>query len=159
MRKLQVDGVTLNKENGQAGLPALRGLAALATCRPIIVIDSREQEPLAFSHLEFVTSSLYSGDYSVAGLEHLFTVERKSIEDIVACCMGPNRSRFERELCRLRGYRFKRLLIIGCREDITTGRLTRGFKSVPPSHVLVPPCKSREAFSGVKRDLMDILIL
>lgn len=34
----------------------------------------------------------------------------------------PNRERFARELHRLRGYRFKRLLIIGTREDIAAGR-------------------------------------
>jgi hypothetical protein len=31
-------------------------------------------------------------------LENLFTVERKSLEDIVGCCMGFNRDRFERGL-------------------------------------------------------------
>jgi hypothetical protein len=36
--------------------------------------------------------------------------------------MNSNRDRFERELHRLRGYRFKRVLIIGSREDITAGR-------------------------------------
>jgi hypothetical protein len=36
--------------------------------------------------------------------------------------MNSSRDRFERELHRLRGYRFKRVLIIGCRDDIAAGR-------------------------------------
>lgn len=56
------------------------------------------------------------------GIEELFAVERKSIDDLVGCCMGENRSRFERELHRLRGFRFKRLLIIGSRGLIETQR-------------------------------------
>ena len=35
--------------------------------------------------------------------------------------MGANRDRFERELLSLRGYRFKRLLVVGTREDIAAG--------------------------------------
>ena len=51
-------------------------------------------------------------------MEELFAVERKSIADLTACCCGDNRQRFERELHRLRGYRFKRLLVIGSRGQI-----------------------------------------
>ena len=57
----------------------------------------------------------------MAGLEELFAVERKSIPDLVACC-GAERDRFERELHRLRGYRFKRLLIVGAEVDIQAMR-------------------------------------
>jgi hypothetical protein len=35
--------------------------------------------------------------------------------------MGGNRERFERELHRLRGFRFKRLLVIGTEADIIQG--------------------------------------
>ena len=42
--------------------------------------------------------------------------------ELVACCMGDNRVRFERELHRLRGYRFKRLLIVGSEKDIREHR-------------------------------------
>jgi ERCC4-type nuclease len=102
-------------------LPGLRGLHDLADMRPVIVIDQREQNPLVFTRLTSVSGTLYAGDYSVAGLESSFAVERKSIDDLANCCMGANRDRFERELCRLRGYRFKRLLVIGTREDIAAG--------------------------------------
>ena len=48
-------------------------------------------------------------------------MERKSIDDLANCCMGVNRDRFERELLRMRSYRFKRLLVVGSREDIAAG--------------------------------------
>jgi hypothetical protein len=46
----------------------------------------------------------------------------KSIDDLSSCCLAGNRDRFEHKLQRLRGYRFKRLLVVGTREDIAAGR-------------------------------------
>jgi DNA excision repair protein ERCC-4 len=89
-----------------------------AGTQPVIIVDTREQEPLSFPLLQSRPGTLIAGDYSVAGLEELFAVERKSIADLVSCCMGDNRDRFERSLCRLRGYRFKRFLIVGSRGEI-----------------------------------------
>ena len=94
-------------------LPALRGLARLADLRPVVIIDTREQTPLTFTRLPSRVGTLTTGDYSVAGLEDGFGVERKSLDDLAACCVGENRARFFRELTRLRGMRFKRLLIVG----------------------------------------------
>jgi len=102
-------------------LPGLRGLAKLADLRPIIAIDTREQAPLKFTRLQAVERALFTGDYSIKGLEDQFAVERKSIDDLVNCCLSSNRDRFEHELHRLRGYRFKRLLVVGSREDIAAG--------------------------------------
>src|ERR1700730_12276222 len=99
-------------------LPALRSLGELADTSPVVIVDTREQEPLTFSRLESRRGTLTTGDYSVAGLESLFAVERKSISDLVGCCVGENRTRLERELHRLRGFRFKRLLIVGSEEQI-----------------------------------------
>ena len=102
-------------------LPALRCLGVLADTRPVIVTDTREQTPLVFSRLDSVAGTLTTGDYSFLGGQELFAVERKSIADLVACCMGDNRDRFFRELHRLRGYRFKRLLIVGTCAEIEAG--------------------------------------
>jgi ERCC4-type nuclease len=102
-------------------LPGLRGLGKLANLRPVIAIDSREQAPLKFTRLQAVRWSLFTGDYSIKGLEDQFAVERKSIDDLVNCCLSSNRQRFAHELHRLRGFQFKRLLIVGCREDISAG--------------------------------------
>jgi len=91
-------------------LPALRHLGELANRLPTLVIDSREQEPLPIRRLPWCRGGIYTGDYSVVGLETLFSVERKSIADLVDCCVDSNRKRFENELHRLRGFRFRRLL-------------------------------------------------
>lgn len=113
-------------------LPALRSLGGLADAVPCIIVDSREQDPLAFHRLPSVRGTLGSGDYSIAGCETLFAVERKSIPDLTAC-IGPERERFERELLRLRSYRFKRLLIVGEQADIEAGRYR---SNVSPAAVL-----------------------
>jgi len=105
------------QDSGFDTLPALKGLSKLADVRPVVVVDNREQTPLTFTRLEAVTGTLQSGDYSVKGCEHTFTIERKSIADLTACCAS-GRPRFERELHRLRGYRFARLLIVGSEEAI-----------------------------------------
>lgn len=102
-------------------LPAMRGLSDLADLHPVVIVDTREQEPLPIRRLPVIRAALQSGDYSVVGMEHLFAIERKSIPDLVGCCMGENRERFERELHRLRGFRFKRLLIVGTRQAIEAG--------------------------------------
>lgn len=99
-------------------LPALRSLGKLADIRPCIVTDTREQQPLSFEILDSVSGTLQSGDYSVCGLEDKFAIERKSIADVTSCCVGENRARFERELHRLRGFQFARLLIVGSVDDI-----------------------------------------
>lgn len=99
-------------------LPALRHMGDLADRRPVIVCDTREQAPLPITRLPVIRAGLYSGDYSIDGLETVFAVERKSIPDLVSCCAGSNRERFENELHRLRGFEFKRLLIIGQREEV-----------------------------------------
>jgi ERCC4-type nuclease len=88
---------------------------------PVVVIDSREQCPLSFANLPSRVGTLYSGDYSVAGCEELFAVERKSVADAIQSLTG-ERERFAREMHRLRGFRFARLLIVGTEADISAHR-------------------------------------
>jgi len=88
---------------------------------PTMLVDTREQTPLLFSRLPSVRGTLTTGDYSIVGGEDLFSVERKSIPDLVASVTG-ERERFERELHRLRGYRFKRLLVVGTRGEVESHR-------------------------------------
>ena len=101
--------------------------------RPTIIVDTREQSPLVFRTLPSIAGTLTTGDYSFAGAEELFAIERKSVPDLVSCCIGGNRERFERELHRLRGFWFARLLIVGAEAEITTHRY-RG--NISPKAVL-----------------------
>ena len=63
---------------------------------PTIVIDTREQHPLTFN-LPTEVGCLDTGDYSVKHLAHMIAVERKHLDDLLACC-GRERARFKREL-------------------------------------------------------------
>jgi len=81
----------------------------------VMVIDTREQAPLPVG--EHITSGLRAGDYSFVGGEDFFAVERKSVEDLVGS-LTRDRERFENECHRLRGYCFKRLLIVGKESDV-----------------------------------------
>lgn len=128
-----VSPISEPEPDATATLPALRGLKDLADLRPILVADSREQSPLVFKRFTAIKGTLNAGDYSIRGLESSFAVERKSIDDFANCCMGGNRERFERELHRLRGYQFKRLLIIGIRDDFAAGRY---HSKIAPAAVL-----------------------
>lgn len=113
-------------------MPALKHLGDLNGAQPVILVDSREQAPLIFTRLESRRATLVTGDYSVDGAQHLFAIERKSVSDLIGCCCGQNRERFERELGRLRGYRFKRLILIGSERDVRAGT---GFSRINPDSV------------------------
>lgn len=70
----------------------------------MILMDSREQRPFAFSGPRYEgvaveTGTLAVGDYSLAGLTDRVAVERKELSDLVQC-LGRERERFERELQR-----------------------------------------------------------
>jgi ERCC4-type nuclease len=109
------------RDNAMPCLPALAHLADLRNVRPTVIIDTREQEPLPIRRLPVVRAGLLTADYSVVGLEAVFSIERKSIPDLVACCCASSRSRFANELHRLRGFWFKRLLVVGTRQEIEAG--------------------------------------
>src|SRR4051812_24911219 len=108
----------MNNSNRLGTLPAMASLGDLATAQPVLIVDSREKSPLVFTRLPSRPGTLVTGDYSVAGCDNLFSVERKIIADLVGCCVGDARERFERELHRLRGFTFKRLLVIGTPEEV-----------------------------------------
>jgi len=67
---------------------AERGGTQLKTPRPVLVVDTREQNPFDFSRFEGWFSgverrALKLGDYSIAGLEDVCVVERKDLSDLV----------------------------------------------------------------------------
>ena len=86
---------------------------------PVLVVDTREQRPLEFTHLQTIRGTLQTGDYGLQGLP-AFCVERKSVPDMVSSLTG-ERERFWRELERVKaiqGGGFARLLIIGTRREL-----------------------------------------
>ena len=99
---------------------------------PMIVVDTREQEPWSFRDVPTESGTLDTGDYSVRGLEHRVAVERKSLDDLLAC-VGRERDRFKRELQRLRAYRFRCLVVEASHADLECGEWR---SKIQPSHVL-----------------------
>ncbi|HEY0791359.1 MAG TPA: hypothetical protein VGD78_09885 [Chthoniobacterales bacterium] len=55
-------------------LTALRNLGNLADAHPVIIVGTREQDPLAFARLPWRPGMLPTGDYSVGGLEEKMNV-------------------------------------------------------------------------------------
>jgi len=67
------------------------------------IVDTREQLPVDLAPLRTISGSLPTGDYSIAGLEHVVAIERKSLPDLIGC-VGVSRERFDREVQRLLAY-------------------------------------------------------
>lgn len=94
---------------------------------PTVIIDTREQAPLGFS-LPCETGTLYTGDYSLKGLEQFLAIERKSPGDLVGCLKGEQRARFERELSRLRGLDYGALVVESDLADLAAGHYRSRMK-------------------------------
>jgi ERCC4-type nuclease len=67
---------------------AERGGTQLKTPRPVVLVNTREQNPFDFSRFEgwfagIEKKPLRLGDYSIAGLEDICVVERKDLPDLV----------------------------------------------------------------------------
>jgi hypothetical protein len=81
-----------------------------------LIVDSREQAPYFFDHpryaVEVIPGTLKTGDYSLEGFEDQVAVERKGggLDDLIACLMGDNRDRFEREL--IRGLELRAFMVV-----------------------------------------------
>src|SRR5216684_853764 len=94
---------------------AERGGTQLKTPRPVILVDTREQNPFDFSRFDgwfagVEGKPLKLGDYSVAGLEDVCVVERKDLPDLVHS-FTVDRSAFVKRL-RLMARHPHRLLVI-----------------------------------------------
>lgn len=79
------------------------------------IIDTREQLPLDLrladgTCLPSVRGTLSTADYSICGLTDFVAFERKSLDDLAACC-GTERKRFEAELQRMLAYRTRGVIV------------------------------------------------
>ncbi|HOI96702.1 MAG TPA: ERCC4 domain-containing protein [Syntrophobacter fumaroxidans] len=88
-----------------------------------VIVDSREQTPYTFEgyDVEIERGTLSTGDYSLAGYEDQIAIERKSLNDLVAC-LSHERPRFEKELRRARALDFFFVVVEASLEDIARGR-------------------------------------
>lgn len=84
------------------------------TITPTVIIDSREQTPLAIRAYPTVVEKLDFGDYGIVGFSSLnnprFAVERKSLGDLIGS-LTTGRERFMREIEGLRRFTFSAILI------------------------------------------------
>lgn len=88
-----------------------------------IIADTREQRVFSFAkyEAEVERAALPTADYSLPGFEDRVGIERKELGDLVNCCMGANRERFERELRRLSTYELKAVVIEASMHDVADG--------------------------------------
>jgi len=80
----------------------------------ILVVDTREQEPLFTGRLPkglvLVRDGLRNGDYSIRGFEDKFFVERKKVSDLLTY-IARDHAKTREKLERCRDYEFKALVI------------------------------------------------
>jgi ERCC4-type nuclease len=111
-------------------------MAAKAKLR--IIRDTREQNGWDFASMPAVVAdgTLATADYTVAGLESYIAIERKSLSDFIGS-VTHERPRFEREMARLRAYRFRAVII-----EADLGMiLNRGYRQdVAPQAVIGTIC-------------------
>jgi ERCC4-type nuclease len=94
---------------------AERGGTQLKAPRAVLLIDTREQNPLNFSRFEgwfagIEKKALKLGDYSIAGLEDVCVVERKDLSDLIHSCTT-DRCVFINRLRRMAQYPHRLLLV------------------------------------------------
>lgn len=93
-----------------------------------VIIDTREQAPLFTSipkGLMIKRDTLHNGDYSIAGFEDRFAVERKGISDFLAYITF-ERPRTVEKLKRLQEYEFKALVIESDEDELYYGSIYSG---------------------------------
>ena len=105
-------------------LPVLaeRGGTQLKTPRPVLVVDTREQNPFDFSRFQGWFSgierrALKLGDYSIVGLEDICVVERKNLPDLVRS-FTVERKVFVDRLRQMAGYPHRLLVITAALSQI-----------------------------------------
>lgn len=78
-----------------------------------VIVDTREKYPYAFQGYacSVETKKLDTGDYSIAGMEHLVCIERKSSVSELSNNLCKDFARFERELERMQEFEYRILIL------------------------------------------------
>jgi ERCC4-type nuclease len=83
------------------------------TAKLLVIVDTREQMPFdLLPGVEMVRATLDAGDYTTVALQGIAVIERKSVADF-ASSITHERERFDDELRRLRGYRWRCIIVEG----------------------------------------------
>ena len=93
--------------------------------KPVVLQDTREQWPLQIAAFPVEVGTLPVGDYGLKGFSDWqnpgFVVERKTLDDLIQSLVFDDRSRFLREIEKLRQFRFRGLLVEGHQQQVATG--------------------------------------
>jgi len=82
----------------------------------MILTDTREKRPYSFETPSQV-GTLKCGDYSLVGGEHLISIERKELNDLIGA-LSKDRARFERELFKGKSLDYMGLVVECSLSDI-----------------------------------------
>jgi len=89
---------------------------------PIILIDTREQQPFEFKGYKTRRVGLKAGDYSLQGKQALVVIERKSLADLFGTLARKhNFNRFCKELEKLKKVKYAFVLIEASPERVMAG--------------------------------------
>jgi len=84
----------------------------------IVLIDTREKLPFQFGDdVDTVKTKLEVGDYSIKGLEHLVSIERKSLDDFINSTIH-NKRRFTQNLMDLTRMEHKAIVVEASLRDV-----------------------------------------
>src|SRR5260370_18622489 len=122
---------------------AERGGTQLKTPRPVVLVDTREQNPLDFSRFDgwfagIERKALQLGDYSIAGLEEICVVERKDLSDLVHSCTT-DRCVFINRVRRMAKYPHRLLLVTSTLSQVKS----------PHSHAGVSPNRITQSLIAI----------
>ena len=98
--------------------------------------DTREQDGYTLAPMDLRVEGLQTGDYSVAGLEDMIALERKTLPDLVSC-IGSGRERFLRELQRLKAHPFRAVVIEGLWSDLEDGHYQSRLNPDSATHSII----------------------
>jgi hypothetical protein len=122
---------------------AERGGTQLTTPRATVLVDTREQNPFNFSRFRgwfagIEKKALAMGDYSVAGLEDVCAVERKSLSDLVHSCTV-DRNTFINRLRQMARYPHRLLVVTSALSQVKS----------PYAHASVDPNRTTQFLVAV----------
>jgi len=90
--------------------------------KPVLIIDSREKQPWCFdtdeAFEEVRHEKLDGGDYSIDGMQHIITIERKATVDELYMNFTKDKKRIAAEFERLKDHRFKIVVVEESCEDV-----------------------------------------